>query len=334
MDFGLLIILWSLVRIQPGPPTLTTGGEICSGIPSPCRQTVERQLPFWRSHAGHSPCPRRLERVSWEPRYATAGIRTLPRYVRHDAAPPLPLRSHRKNSMLRHTFAFASPALALALLASPAAAVLPQRTFVASYGLTANTSFNCSIAKPCRAFGEAIGVTNSGGEVIVLDSAGYGPVTITKSVSIIAPAGIYAGVSVTSGDGIIINAPGGNVVLRGLSISGLGGSAGINIASATSVELDDIIVSNMGTQGVVTSSSGRADDQRLRVSPQRRRRHQPARRKPHPRTCAQRRQRGTRALCPNRYRVHRLELVPEELRRGDSGGGRGKGLRAVVGCLG
>jgi hypothetical protein len=29
-----------------------------------------------------------------------------------------------------------------------------QRTFVASYGLTTNTAFNCSIAKPCRQFSE------------------------------------------------------------------------------------------------------------------------------------------------------------------------------------
>ena len=36
-------------------------------------------------------------------------------------------------------------------------------------------------------------------QVIVLDSAGYGPVTITQAVSIIAPAGVYAGVSVSRG---------------------------------------------------------------------------------------------------------------------------------------
>src|SRR5215831_3490796 len=107
--------------------------------------------------------------------------------------------------MLRCTFAFALILLAL-LAATTDAGASAQRTFVASYGLTSNTAFNCSLAKPCRAFGEAIGVTNAKGEVIVLDSAGYGPVTITKSVSLVAPPGIYAGITVLSGDGVTINA--------------------------------------------------------------------------------------------------------------------------------
>src|SRR5262245_2610773 len=102
-----------------------------------------------------------------------------------------------------------------------------QRTFVASYGLTTNPAFHCSLTKPCRAFAEAISVTGSKGEVVVLDSAGYGPVAITKSVSIIAPPGIYAGISVISGDGVTVNAPGAVVVLRGLFINGQGGRWGV-----------------------------------------------------------------------------------------------------------
>ena len=46
-------------------------------------------------------------------------------------------------------------------------------------------------------------VTDSGGEIVVLSSGGYGPVLINKSVSIIAPEGIYAGISVFSGSGKI-----------------------------------------------------------------------------------------------------------------------------------
>ena len=93
-----------------------------------------------------------------------------------------------------------------------AAASLPalagvQRTFVAHDGNDANP---CSITAPCRAFAAALLQTNPGGEIIVLDSAGYGPVTVDKAVSIIAPAGIYAGVTATSGDGIVVNAPGGS----------------------------------------------------------------------------------------------------------------------------
>jgi hypothetical protein len=68
----------------------------------------------------------------------------------------------------------------LIALAVADSAIAVQRTFVASFGLTANAAFNCSLAKPCRAFNEALGVTSADGEVVVLDSAGYGPVTITQ----------------------------------------------------------------------------------------------------------------------------------------------------------
>jgi hypothetical protein len=98
-------------------------------------------------------------------------------------------------------------ALAVALPAA-AASASAQRTFVSPGGADANTASNCSLVLPCRSFGAAITVTNTGGEIIVLDSAGYGPVAISKSVSIISPPGIYAGVSVLSGEGITMNTAG------------------------------------------------------------------------------------------------------------------------------
>jgi Right handed beta helix region len=115
----------------------------------------------------------------------------------------------------------AAAALLLALLTPAIAlAATAQRTFVASSGSDVHP---CTLSQPCRSFGAAIAKTSSDGEVIVIDSAGYGPVTITQSVSITAPAGIYAGVTVTSGVGIIVNGAGIEVALRGLSINGQGG---------------------------------------------------------------------------------------------------------------
>ena len=74
----------------------------------------------------------------------------------------------------------------------------------------ATTPSCCSLAAPCRGFARAASQTSPSGEGhLVLDSAGYGPVTITKSVSIIAPAGNHAGITVFSGDGITVNIPGG-----------------------------------------------------------------------------------------------------------------------------
>src|SRR5215471_7392386 len=89
-----------------------------------------------------------------------------------------------------------------------------QRTFVSGGGSDLNP---CSRTAPCRTFGQAISQTNSGGEVYVLDSAGFGAFAITKPVSIVAPQGVTAGISVFSGDGITINAGASDVIiLRGL----------------------------------------------------------------------------------------------------------------------
>jgi hypothetical protein len=122
---------------------------------------------------------------------------------------------------------------ALAVVSLPAFAAA-QRTFVASSGNDANP---CSLTLPCRSFGAALLQTLTDGEIIVVDSAGYGPVTINKAVSIIAPAGIYAGVTNGAGDGILVNAPGANVVLRGLEINGLGTSTGSGIVNQASASL-------------------------------------------------------------------------------------------------
>jgi hypothetical protein len=86
--------------------------------------------------------------------------------------------------MLTHRCLPWSAAVMLAL-ASTLVTATSQRTFVASIG-TDNPA--CSITAPCRSFAAAITATSSNGEIIVLDSAGYGKVTITKSVSIIGAA--------------------------------------------------------------------------------------------------------------------------------------------------
>lgn len=123
----------------------------------------------------------------------------------------------------------------------------PQRTFVASNGNDANP---CSITQPCRGFAAAVAKTNSGGEVIVLDSAGYGSVTITQSVSIIAPSGVYAGISVSSGNGITINGADIKVRLRGLQVNGLGGATGIFFQQGTELVVEDSTITNMGDNGI------------------------------------------------------------------------------------
>ena len=142
---------------------------------------------------------------------------------------------------------------AVTLLFSTFAHAAAQRTFVSAGGVD-NPS--CSLGAPCRSFAAAIAATLSDGEIIVLDSAGYGPVTITKSASIIAPPGIYAGVSVFTGNGVTINGAGLSVVLRGLAINGLGGDAGIDIQAAARVRIEHCVVSRMSLMGIFHRAAG------------------------------------------------------------------------------
>jgi hypothetical protein len=74
----------------------------------------------------------------------------------------------------------AAGSIACSLVASPALAA--SRTFVSGAG---SDSGDCSLAAPCPTFAYALTQTAESGEITVLTSAGYGPVTITKSVSII-----------------------------------------------------------------------------------------------------------------------------------------------------
>jgi hypothetical protein len=137
----------------------------------------------------------------------------------------------------------------------PVVAALPQRTFVASSGVDTNP---CTLALPCRGFAAAVSAVADGGEVIVLDSAGYGPVTILKSVSIVAPPGVYAGITVSSGDGITISGSGIAVALRGLSVNSQGGTNGIVFAQGAELHLERIHVRgfNSGGHGINIAADG------------------------------------------------------------------------------
>jgi hypothetical protein len=145
---------------------------------------------------------------------------------------------------------FRSIALAVgcsALLVCAGEARATQRTFVSVLGNDVNTASNCSNASPCRGFGAALTVTDSGGEIVVKDSGGYGAVSIDKSVSIIAPEGVYAGISVFSGDGIGIATAGVNVRLKGLTINGLGGTRGIHMTNGASLTVEGCVIRNFSS---------------------------------------------------------------------------------------
>jgi hypothetical protein len=152
--------------------------------------------------------------------------------------------------MLRpHTIALLLAAVSM-LATTHAYAV--QRTHVsAAFGDDANTATNCTPVAPCRTFQKAMTVTDPNGEVVVLDSGGYGAVSINQSISLIAPTGVYAGISVFSGaSGVSIATPGVNVVLRGLNINGQGGGNGIIMTAGNKLTVENCVISNLGSTGI------------------------------------------------------------------------------------
>jgi hypothetical protein len=118
------------------------------------------------------------------------------------------------------TIAFAT--IAICLKAEPAHAQA-TRTWVSGVGDDANP---CSRTAPCKTFAGAISKTATFGEINVLDPGGFGAVTITKSISIIAD-GVEGGVLVSGTHGIVIDVgPTDEVLLEGLDIDGL--TTGLN----------------------------------------------------------------------------------------------------------
>src|SRR5687767_14288191 len=138
--------------------------------------------------------------------------------------------------------------LVFLLVAMPASAQ-PVRTFVSSSGNDANP---CSLSAPCRNFGAAINAVASGGEVVALDSAGYGPVTITRPVSVIAAPGIHAAIAPTTGIAIEINAAQSDVVvLRGLSLNSQGAAYGVYFLEGNTLHIERCVINRFSISGVI-----------------------------------------------------------------------------------
>ena len=163
------------------------------------------------------------------------------------------------------------------LLACMSSQVFAQatRTWVSGVGDDANP---CSRTAPCKTFAGAISKTAAGGVINALDPAGFGAVTITKSITIEAD-GAIASVLVSGTNGIIINAANIDVVIRNIKFVGLGtglngirflngGSllvekssiegftqSGINIAPSAAMKLTvlDTVIRGNGAAGVANS---------------------------------------------------------------------------------
>jgi hypothetical protein len=132
------------------------------------------------------------------------------------------------------------------LMASPAHAQA-TRTWVSGVGDDVNP---CSRTAPCKTFAGAISKTAAGGEINCLDPGGFGAVTIGKSLTI-SCEGVTAGIVVSGGNGVNVNAGASDVIfLKGLDIEGLGmttgaiGLNGIKVFAAAAVHIEDCVIRN------------------------------------------------------------------------------------------
>jgi hypothetical protein len=148
-------------------------------------------------------------------------------------------------------------AVAALLLATDAAHARPLlRTWVSSAG---NDTGPCSRTLPCQTFAGALSKTPAGGVINCVDSGNYGPVTITKAISIVCE-GVIAGVHPTGANGITINvAAGDRVLLQGLDIEGVGaGVHGVSIIGAGSVIIRKTTIRRFAQFGVQLAGSNNA----------------------------------------------------------------------------
>jgi hypothetical protein len=129
------------------------------------------------------------------------------------------------------------------------------RTWVSGVGDDANP---CSRTSPCKTFAGAISKTAPGGEIDALDPGGFGAVTITKSITLDG-SGTFASILVSGTNAINVNAATNDiVVIRGLSLQGLGGVnsglTGIDIIQAKEVYVENTAIEGFGNNGIVFQS--------------------------------------------------------------------------------
>jgi hypothetical protein len=150
------------------------------------------------------------------------------------------------------------PAVVLVLVFLPLTAFAQNaRSAVSVNGLDSNA---CTPAQPCRSFATAIAHTNVGGEVIALDSAGFGTFTVTDSLIVEGAPGVYAGVTSNGTDAITINTSFSStpITLRGLTINSVANVPDIAINMGNgNVQVYNCVINRASAGLKATSTSSR-----------------------------------------------------------------------------
>ncbi len=143
-----------------------------------------------------------------------------------------------------------------------------SQTFVsAALGSDSNP---CTRVSPCLTFAAALVQTTAGGEIDVIDPGDFGPVTITKAISIDGIADGVAGLIPSSGtSGIVVSAGASDVInLRGVTFDGVNasGTSGVVFLSGARLNISQCVFQGFTTSGMTLSpGTGSATTTRLVV---------------------------------------------------------------------
>ena len=145
-----------------------------------------------------------------------------------------------------------------AMFSSPGGGGPSSQTFVsAALGSDSNP---CTRQSPCLTFVAALAQTNAGGEIDVIDPGDFGPVTITKAITIFGNAvggASVAGTMPSPGtSGIVISAGASDVInLGGLVFDGVNasGTSGVVFTSGARLRIQKCVFQGFTTSGITFS---------------------------------------------------------------------------------
>ncbi len=142
-------------------------------------------------------------------------------------------------------------------------AQLPK-IFVASFGNDANDG---SRGSPKRNFQAAHNAVAAGGQIVVLDTAGYGALNITKSLALTVPPGVNGFITVSGGtNAIFINAaPSDNVSLRGLVIENNGTPVPGNSFGVIASTVGNLVVEDCSFRNLYVGIGVNPDDSDIKL---------------------------------------------------------------------
>ena len=160
--------------------------------------------------------------------------------------------------MRRHSLPTGILVFAISLLAGAAIAQAAIATWVSGTGTDAG---NCQITAPCRTFAFAHDQTNNNGSINVLSSGNFGPLTITKPISIVADGVEAVMNSAAGGAGIIIQVGAAQIVsLRGLTIDLRGtDNIGISFVSGAALHLHHSVIRRTNRGILFAPASGTSE---------------------------------------------------------------------------